>query len=261
MIKNREIARALRVEYKGQPSFSVHVDGETLVNNVLLPAQSTRKTRRILLPPALVGHVHQVTFDNFPVQRFQLETDPVEAFTTLNLYHYFEVTFEGTVSLQLHMDEISQQANNRLSEITLTTRDNRRQDTRKVYFPPLAWGYIPHISQTEISTNTGQVHRANPIALPTRYYKGLREHSEVQITYQGFVDLEVFLDGKRISTIELDAEVNEQEYLTVKEYLPAGSRGYALQWIQYDEDGEIAVFESDITMTDLQQPQQPTPPV
>ena len=71
--------------------------------------------------------------------------------------------------------------------------------------------------------------------------------------------LEVYLDGNLISTQNLEAEVNEEEFLTEKRYLPAGSRGYALQWIQFDQDGEIAVFESDTTLTDMQQPEQPTP--
>jgi len=259
MIKQRTIARALRVEYIGSPKFSIHVDGQTLVDQVQLPTQTVRKTRRVLLPAGLVGYVHQATFDQYPVQRFAVETEPVEQFSTMILHHYYEVTFEGTVTLKLAMDEVQRKINNRVDEITLTTRNGRRQDTRRVYYPPLMWGYVPHLSQTSIDTNTGQVHRATPMALPTRFYRGLRDHSEVQITYQGFVDLEVFLDGELISTQNLQAEVNEDEFLTVKRYLPAGSRGYALQWIQFDQDGEIAVFESDTTLTDMQQPEQPTP--
>lgn len=259
MIKERKIARALRVEYIGSPRFSVHVDGTTLVDGVQLPNQSVRKTRRVLLPAGLVGYVHQVTFDQDPVQRFVLESDPVEQFSTMILHHYYEVTFEGTVTLGLAMDEVQRQINNRVDTLTLTTRAGRRQDTRRVYYPPLMWGYVPHLSQTNIDTNDGQVHRATPVALPTRFYRGLRDHSEVQITYQGFVDLEVYLDGDLISTQNLEAEINEEEFLTEKRYLPAGSRGYALQWIQFDQDGEIAVFESDTTLTDMQQPEQPTP--
>lgn len=259
MVKTRTIARALRVEYIGSPTFSLHVDGETLVDAVQLPTQTIRKTRRILLPPGLVGYVHQPTFSGYPVQRFELETDPVEQFSTMVLFHYWEVTFEGTVSLKLHMDEVQRKINSRVDEITLTTRNSRRQDTRRVYYPPLMWGYVPHLEQTNIDTNAGQVHRAVPVALPARYYRGLREHSEVQITYQGFVDLEVYLDGDMIALFNLDAEVNEEEFLTVKRYLPAGSRGYALQWTQFAQDGEIAVFESDTTLTDIQQPEQPTP--
>jgi hypothetical protein len=259
MIKPRTIARAIRVEYTGAPTFSFAVDGTTLVNAVQLPNQTVRQTRRILLPPGLVGYVHQPTFSGYPIQRFSVETDPVEAFSTLNLYHYYEVLFEGTVTLQIYSDEVQRKINNRVDEITLTTRNNRRQDTRKVYFPPLLWGYVPHLAQDELSVSTGQVHRATPVALPDRFYRGLRDHSEVQITYQGFVDLEVYLDGEMISLVNLDAEVNEEEYLTTKHYLPAGSRGYALQWIQFDQDGEIAVFESDTTLTDMQQPASLTP--
>jgi len=259
MIKPRQIARAIRVEYSGAPSVTVFVDGSPLVENLLLPTNSFRKTRRILLPAGLVGHTFQVTFDSVPVQRFQLELDPVESFNTLSLFHYFEVTFEGTVKLEVYMDEVRKKANNREDQITLTTRDDRRQDTRRVYLPPLNWGYVPHLSQVDIANSTGQVHRSQPMILPSRFYKGLRDHSEVQITYQGFVKMEVYLDGEMVALLNLDAETNESEFLTVKRYLPAGSRGYALQWAQVENDGEIAVFESDTTLTDLQQPQQPVP--
>lgn len=259
MVRPRTIARALRVEYTGSPRVTLYVDGAALAENIQLPTQTVRQTRRILLPPGLVGYIHQVVFSEQPIQRFQLETDPVEAFSSLNLFHYFDVTFEGSVTLELYMDEVQRKINNRVDEITLTTRNSRRQDTRRVYYPSLMWGYVPHLAQKNVSTDTGQVHRSTPVALPSRFYKGLRDHSEVQITYQGFVTMEVYLDGDMIALYNLDAEVNEEEFQTVKRYLPAGSRGYALQWVQVAEDGEIAVFESDTTMTDLQQPQQPVP--
>jgi len=259
MIKPRVIAQALRVEYKGQPSYSVHVDGQTLVNQQALPAQTERKTRRVLLPPGLVGYVIQITISDPAITRFQLETVPVEQFATQQLYHYWEVTFDQSVELKLNMDEVAQRANNLSDTIILTARDGRRQDTRRVYYPPLRWGYIPNLEQVNIATTAGQVHRAVPVALPLRYYRGLRDHSEIQVTYQGYVDLQIYLDGEMISQFNLDAALDESAYQTSKHYLPAGGRGHTLQWIQYDGDGEIALLESDITLTDLQQPEQPVP--
>ncbi len=259
MIKPRVIAQALRVEYKGQPSFSVHVDGQTLVNEQALPSQTQRKTRRVLLPPGLVGYVLQVTINDPAVSRFQLETIPVEQFAIQQLYHYWEVTFDQSVELRLNMDEVAQKSNNLSDTITLTARDSRRQDTRRIYYPPLRWGYVPNLEQVNIGTTDGQVHRATPVALPLRYYRGLRDHSEIQLTYQGFVDLQIYLDGDMIGQFNLDAALEESAYQTTKHYLPAGGRGHTLQWIQYGGDGEIALLESDITLTDLQQPEQPVP--
>ncbi len=259
MIKPRVIAQALRVEYKGQPSFSVHVDGQTLVNEQALPSQTQRKTRRVLLPPGLVGYVLQVTIKDPAVSRFQLETIPVEQFAIQQLYHYWEVTFDQSVELRLNMDEVAQKSNNLSDTITLTARDSRRQDTRRIYYPPLRWGYVPNLEQVNIGTTDGQVHRATPVALPLRYYRGLRDHSEIQLTYQGFVDLQIYLDGDMIGQFNLDAALEESAYQTTKHYLPAGGRGHTLQWIQYGGDGEIALLESDITLTDLQQPEQPVP--
>ena len=259
MIKPRVIAQALRVEYKGQPSFSVHVDGQTLVNEQALPSQTQRKTRRVLLPPGLVGYVLQVTIKDPAVSRFQLETIPVEQFAIQQLYHYWEVTFDQSVELRLNMDEVAQKSNNLSDTITLTARDSRRQDTRRIYYPPLRWGYVPNLEQVNIGTTDGQVHRATPVALPLRYYRGLRDHSEIQLTYQGFVDLQIYLDGDMIGQFNLDAALEESAYQTTKHYLPAGGRGHTLQWIQYGGDGEIALLESHITLTDLQQPEQPVP--
>ena len=262
MLKPRTIARALIVEYVGQPSFSYFVDNSTILTDEELPNHPVRKTRRVLLPEGVIGYAHHVTFNNASVYRHTIDLDNIDLYSVFNLYHYYEVTFEGTVTLEVYMDEVKKDINNEVSTITLSTRGDKRQDTRKLYFPALSWGYIPHIKQTTVSTNAGQIHRAVPVALPARFYRGLRDHSEVQVTYQGFIKLDLFLDGRLLDSAEFDAEVNEEEFQTKKHYLPSGSKGYALQWIQKDItnfDGEIAVFESDVTLTDYQQPEQPVP--
>jgi len=41
--------------------------------------------------------------------------------------------------------------------------------------------------------------------------------------------------------------------------LPSNSSGQVLQWVQTDGDGDIALFETDQTLLDLEQPQKPTP--
>ena len=85
------------------------------------------------------------------------------------------------------------------SSITLIPRDSRNIDTRRVYFPPLTYGWIPQLKQVVDSTKDSQVLSNRIRALPSRFFKGEREHSEIQVTHQGPLELEVFLDGKLLA--------------------------------------------------------------
>lgn len=260
MIKNRSIYTALRVEYKkaeNAPTFNVFIDGVQKVFEMQLPVHPHRTSRRVLLPHGLVGYTAQVTFSNNEVTRFSLESVPIETFTKQQILHYWEVMFEGDVTLKLSLDEIYKKSNNSTESITISTRGDRATDTRRIYYPALSWGYIPALEQTSVSINTGQVHSATPVALMPRFYKGLRSHSEIQLTYQGDVGLDVFMDGELLQRYDFSADdSDENKWVTTKDYLPAGSRGQVLQYIQISGDGEIAMVESDVTLTDLEQPQQ-----
>jgi hypothetical protein len=160
------------------------------------------------------------------------------------------------------MDEVSIKPNNSASNIvTLKPRNGRVQDTVKVYFPPLSYGYIPHIEQVISSAQKGQILSSKPVALPIKYYKGLKTHTEYQVTYQGNVELALFMDGEQLSKEWLPEILIPQDggYKTHKDYLPSNSSGQVLQWVQTDGDGDIALFETDQTLLDTEQPQQPTP--
>ena len=160
------------------------------------------------------------------------------------------------------MDETSVNPNNNINKtVSLRPRKGRKQDTIRVYFPPLSYGYIPHIEQIISSAQKGQILLSKPVALPVKYYKGLKTHTEYQATYQGNVELAIFMDGELLSKEWLPEIVIPQDggYKTHKEYMPSGSTGQVLQWVQTDGDGDIALFETDQTLLDVEQPQQQTP--
>lgn len=254
----RQIVQAINLRYKGQPTISISVDGVYLIQNQQLPAHNVVKDRRIALPPGGVGYNPQLQSSFSGSLVYEFETQPDVNFSTQQLYHFYEVNFTGTVELQMYVDEVEKSPNNSDdSSITLTPRGDKKIDTRRVYFPPLAYGWVPQLKQVVSSTVDGQVLSSRIRALPTRFYKGEREHSEVQVTHQGNLELEVYLDGQLIKEYRFgEDKYNADAFKTEKEYLPSGSRGQIIQWIQSDGDGEVASFESDITLTDREQPEQ-----
>ena len=130
-----------------------------------------------------------------------------------------------------------------------------------MYFPPLSYGYIPHIEQVISSAQDGQILASRAVALPVKFYKGLKNHAEYQATYQGNVKLAIYMDGEELMNEWLPEIQIPQDggYKTHKDYLPANSAGQVLQWVQTDGDGDIALFETDQTLLDMEQPQQQTP--
>ena len=143
------------------------------------------------------------------------------------------------------------------TDITLTVRDSKVQDTRRVYFPELTYGWVPQLKHVVDASEDGQVFNSTLRALPSRFSRGEKEHSEIQVTHQGDVIIDVFLDGNLLDTYSFDADRYDAEaFITQKEYLPAGCTGNVLQWIQRSGDGEVAMFETKTTLTDRDQPQQ-----
>lgn len=253
----RQVVQAVNLRYKGQPTITVTVDGVPILSDQTLPSHNVMKNRRITLPPGGVGYNPQLQSTFQGSLSYQFETIPDVQFSDQQLYHFYEVTFTGTVELQLYVDEVEKAPNNsENSSITLIPRDSRNIDTRRVYFPPLTYGWIPQLKQVVDSTKDSQVLSNRIRALPSRFFKGEREHSEIQVTHQGPLELEVFLDGKLLAEYRYASDkYNDDAFKTEKEYLPSSARGQILQWIQSDGTGEVASFESDITLTDREQPQ------
>ena len=210
------------------------------------------------LPAGVVGYVPQIQSTFTGALTTEFEGAPEAQYVQQQLFHFFEVQFDGTVKLEIYSDEVLQVLNNSgETNITLTVRDSKKQDTRRVYFPPLTYGWVPQLKHVVNSAQDGQVYKSVLRSLPSRFSRGEKEHSEIQVTHQGDVTLDVFLDGKILDTYSFNADPYDNDaFITEKEYLPAGCTGNVLQWIQKDGTGEVAMFETNTTLTDRDQPQQ-----
>jgi hypothetical protein len=264
MIKDRQVFQSVLIEYEGKPIVKVTVDGDDVLtaSGKTLPEHTVRQTRRISLPQGAQGYVAQMSSNLTDITRYQFESQPESSFSENILFHYYEITFNKSLQVKLYMDEVSIKPNNSINKVvSLKPRAGRIQDTIKVYFPPLSYGYIPHIEQVISSAQKGQILSSKPVALPIKYYKGLKTHTEYQVTYQGNVELALFMDGEQLSKEWLPEILIPQDggYKTHKDYFPSNSSGQVLQWVQTDGDGDIALFETDQTLLDTEQPQQQTP--
>ena len=264
MIKDRQVFQSFLIEYEGKPTVKVTVDGDNVLTATgkTLPEHTVRQTRRVSLPQGAQGYVAQMSSSLTDITRFQFESQSESSFSENILFHYYEITFNKSLQVKMYMDEVSVKPNNNIDKIvTLKPRSGKIQDTVKVYFPPLSYGYIPHIEQVISSAQKGQILSSKPVALPVKYYKGLKTHTEYQATYQGNVELALFMDGELLSKEWLPEILIPQDggYKTHKDYFPSNSSGQVLQWVQTDGDGDIALFETDQTLLDMEQPQQQTP--
>ena len=253
----RQVYHPLNMRYKGQPTISVTIDGTAKVSSPQMPSHSVMKNRRLELPAGVIGYIPQVqsTFTGALTTAF--DGVPEAQYAQQQLFHFFEVQFNGTVKLEIYADEVKKYLNNAgVTDITLTVRDSKVQDTRRVYFPELTYGWVPQLKHVVDSSQDGQVFSSTLRALPSRFSRGEKEHSEIQVTHQGNVVLDVFLDGNMLDTYSFDADrYDKVAFITQKEYLPSGSTGNVLQWIQRSGDGEVAMFETNTTLTDRDQPE------
>ena len=254
----RQVFHALNMRYNGQPTISVTIDGTSKVSSQQMPSHSVMRNRRMELPAGIVGYVPQIQSPFTGSLSTEFEGTPEGNYAQQQLFHFYEVQFDGTVELEIYSDEIRQIPNNSgETSITLTVRDSKKQDTRRVYFPALTYGWVPQLKHVVNSAQDGQVYNSMVRSLPSRFSRGEKEHSEIQVTHQGDVAVDVFLDGKILDTYGFDADrYDKNAFITEKEYLPAGCVGNVLQWIQKDGTGEVAMFETNTTLTDRDQPQQ-----
>ena len=253
----RQVVHAVNLRYVGQPTINVNIDGNSIVTSQQLPSHSVLRTRRIELPPGMVGNIPQLQTPFTEPLEVQFESVPEETYANQQLFHFFEVQFTGTVEVQLYVDQVLKQPNDSDEQsVTLSVRSSRQQDTRRVYFPPLTYGWVPQLKQVVNPTQDGQVLSSRIKSLPARFSRGEKEHSEIQVTHQGEVYLKVFMDGQEVDSYRMDADrYDADSFITTKNYLPSGTRGHVLQWMQTTGNGEIALFETDTTLTDREQPQ------
>jgi len=240
-----QVFQAVRVEYAQQPTIQVNVDGSQ-VDSRQLPSQSTFRSRRITLPVNTVGYISHLESSTTRLQNFQFDALPIESFNQQQLFHYFEVGFRGTGTLtpRIYLDGTIQAQN-------FNTSTSEATETIRVYFDALAYGYIPHIHNTGTSTADAEILWARPVALPPRFYRGIRTHAEFQITFKGDVTVQWYLDGTSIGTYSFSSTNTTTE----KAYFPSGTIGHVLQYTHTNpaSGGKIYIVETDVTLADLEQ--------
>jgi len=242
----RSVYSAFRLEYSGQPTVIISVDG-SLISTIALPFHSTFRGRRMTLPASVSGYIsHMETASAINLQNENFEAVPIESFAQQQLFHYAEYGFRGNGNLvpKIFLDGSAQ-----TQTYTITTQQN--VDVARIYFNPLAYGYIPHIYNNGTSTDDAELLWTRFVALPPRFYRGIRTHAEFQITYKGDVNLEWFLDGTSIGTYDFSTT----NTVTEKAYFPSGTIGHVLQYthVNPEDGGKVYIVETDVTLGDLEQ--------
>ena len=239
-----QVFQAVRLDYAQNPAITVNVDGSQ-VDTRTLPTQSTFKGRRVTLPVNVTGYIPHLESTSTRLQNFQFDAVPIESFNQQQLFHYFEVGFRGTGTLtpRIYLDGTIQAQN-------FNTSTSEATETIRVYFDALAYGYIPHIHNTGTSTADAEILWARPVALPPRFYRGIRTHAEFQITFKGDVTVQWYLDGTSIGTYNFSSTNTTTE----KAYFASGTIGHVLQYTHTNPaSGKIYIVETDVTLADLEQ--------
>ena len=181
------------------------------------------------------------------------------SYNTQVVWHYYEITFTGTVNVSLYLDNVllvgdGDDAVSTTDKKTLVT--TKTQETTKVYLPALSYGRVPHVLND--ITDAGQVLSWRPVALPARFYNTLEGVSEAQITYKDQVFVDLFIDGEKSGdTYQFEAEydsLGNMIYTTKKFYVEGQTIGRVFQYIQSGGVGDVATFETDAHVVDEEQP-------
>jgi len=248
-----QIVRGVTLLYKGSPQFTVSLDGSSIsaTNASVIPTQTKFAPRNITLPSGHIGYFpHFNSTNTSDIADFNFITDAAALYSDQIIWHFYEITFNGTVNVSLYLDNDllvgdGDDASATTLKKTLTT--SKIQETTKVYLPALSYGRIPHVLNDK--SDAGNILRFNPVALPVRFYKTLEGVSECQITYKGDVFVDFFLDGEQLGdTYQFDAQYDgngKSIYGVQKFLLPENSGGYVFQYSQISGDGDIISVETD----------------
>ena len=237
MIRDRVIAQAVKLHYKGSvTTANIFMDGVSKATITNLPAHAVggtdrHKTRRITLPAGVTGFSPQFTTDSISKVDHAFELIQASTFSRQSIWHYFEMTYTGTINVTAYVDEVSLFSAAKVFELPTGVQ----QHTAKVYLPPLSFGYIPHLLNE--TNDAGDIISAKPVVLPVRHYKGIRSVSECQITYKGNLQVQFYMDGRELGNPYQFDKVQDNDdtpsrYVTKKFYFPAGSIGHIFQWEQ-----------------------------
>lgn len=142
---NRNLFQSLYLEYSGSPTISVSADGSALLSNLALPNHDTFRGRRITLPIAAntSGFIPHLESTSTQLKTERFEGVPIESFNQQQLFHYYEIGFRGArLHPNIYLDSEVQNGHGQQDFSFSTTK---KMDTVRIYFNPLAYGYVPHI--------------------------------------------------------------------------------------------------------------------
>tara|TARA_Y100000361_G_C11150556_1_gene340746 strand:- start:307 stop:1077 length:771 start_codon:yes stop_codon:yes gene_type:complete len=238
-LRERLLLVGLQVHYIGTPTIKLFSDGVQKMS-FTAPNHATYKTKMFSAPQGVYGHLFDITSNSTELLEYGFMTATPKQYTEQLIWHYYDITFSGTVNLTLFLDEISKVSG---KQITTT----KGQETKKVYMPALSYGRVPHV--TNATDDTGEIYSWQPTQLPARFYSGEKSVSEVKITYRGNVTLELYFDGDQMGDdIQLNGDKNnsaEDIYTVETIYVSAGSIGKVFQWVQSEGDGDVISVETD----------------
>jgi len=247
------VFQAINVEYTEHPNIRISLDGQ-LVRQHNLPLHETFKSSRITLPVDAVGFLPHVEFtDTRILQNHSFESIPLSSFSEQQLFHYYEVGYRTSDSSNFLTPKIYLDGDEQDQSFNIFLSGTQKVDTFRIYFDALSYGYIPHIHNTASASHDAEILWAKPVALPPRFYRGIRTHSEFQVTYKGDVDLQWYLDGEvHGSPYYLDTVTTTT---TKKQYFPSGTVGHVLQYKHMNPEagGKVYMVETDITLADIEQ--------
>ena len=257
MIRDLNVMRSIVTHYRSNapsdsngPEFKIFMDGSLRESLSNTPTHSTYKTRTFTVPDSVLGYIPHVTCDSQFVSDIQVFTEPVRDYSTQILWHYYEITFRGTVNVSLFLDGDLIKGddagrNTEYEKVTLTTARELR--TAKVYAPPMSYGRLPHVLNDP--SDSGNIVKWRPVALEARFYTPLRAATEGQITYRGDCNVCFYMDGNKIGDAYLFKGKRNQYgrsiYATERFYLDENTGGRVFQYDQIGGDGDIISLETD----------------
>ena len=256
MIRNLNIARAVKAHYIGQPTFTLHVDGASTGVSISPPTNGDiYKTRVLTIPEATVGNTFHITSSQTTETNFEVVKEPLSNYEEELLWHYYKITYTGDVNVSLYVDDVlkvgdGDDASTATAKKALTT--TLSQNTKKVYLPAMSYGRVPHVRSD--SADTGHIVKWSPVALPLAFYKRFEGVAEGQITYNGVVFVDFYIDGEKIGdTYQFDQKFNATgaaTYATKTFLFPENSGGRIFQYVQVAGDGDIVTLETDAHQLD-----------
>jgi hypothetical protein len=259
MIREMQYIQGAYINYSGSVgAVSLYCDGGLKQTLTGLPEHDYHLTRRITFNAGFAGFVNQLYSDHNGVLDYTLVQAPVTAFQEQRLWHYYDVTYNGDITVEMYLDEnkIDDGYTLKLPNIVdygsgLTQRQTH---TLKIFMPPLAFGRVPHLVTDD--SKRGQILNATPVALPARFYNKLQSVDEISVTYAGEVGLAVYMDGMQLGDIyNLNSNVDSDGrglYTSEKFYLSEGGTGTVFQWEQVSGYGDIVVVETNATLADME---------